>query len=126
MTFRIKLFWGLLAVILLTSGSLLYFDKKSNVYDTTTQNYKKGVNAEVDRAVGQAKLIYAQKRQQGLNLSSGPCLSNDLQPGWVADLVHNPRAPVDNLPQNQCSTYLSGRATHFVELDLDGNLVRVH
>jgi hypothetical protein len=58
------------------------------------------------------------------DLSAGPCLSNNLIPDWVADIAHNPRQAVDDLPANQCSAYREGQAHHFVELDLDGNLIR--
>ncbi len=79
---------------------------------------------EVDTAVNQAKHLYDQQKQLGQDFSSGPCLSNALLPDWVLDIVHNPRQPIDDLPQNQCSAYLQGRVTHFVELDTEGNLVR--
>ena len=52
------------------------------------------------------------------------CLSNFLISGWVLDIAHNPREAIDDLPQNQCSAYLSGQAKHFVELDLNGDLIR--
>ena len=55
-------------------------------------------------------------------MSSGPCLSNGTE--WVVDVVHNPRQAVDDLPANQCPSYLSGLSKHFIELDLSGNLVR--
>lgn len=79
---------------------------------------------EIDTAVNQAKHLYNQQKALGEDFSNGPCLSNALLPGWVLDIVHSPRQPVDNLPANQCSAYLEGRATHFVELDTEGNLVR--
>lgn len=89
------------------------------------EEYKPGVSAELDRAVNQAKAVYRQKKLLGYDFSSGPCLTNDLIPDWVADLAHLPRQSEDNLPQNQCPAYLEGRAKHFVELDLDGNLIRL-
>ena len=75
--------------------------------------------------VNQAKFLYQQRKQEGENFSSGPCLSNALLPGWVLDIVHNPREKIDDLPQNQCPAYLEGGAEHFVELDPEGNLIRV-
>lgn len=88
-------------------------------------SYQPGVSNEADAAVRRAQQVYRDKKLQGDDLRSGPCLSNDLMPGWVADLVHNPRSRTDDLPQNQCRAYLEGKASHFVELDLDGNVVRV-
>lgn len=81
--------------------------------------------SELEIAVNQAKYFYSQKKQRGEDFSSGPCLSNDLMPGWVVDIVHNPRQSIDDLPENQCPSFIEGRATHFVELDTLGNLVRV-
>lgn len=81
--------------------------------------------SEIDTAVNQAKHVYRQRKEMGEDFSNGPCLSDALMPGWVVDIAHSPRLPIDDLPQNQCPSYREGRAQHFVELDLDGNLIRV-
>jgi hypothetical protein len=44
---------------------------------------------------------------------------------WVADVAHDPRQPVDDDPANQCEEFRAGEAEHFVELDPDGNVIRV-
>ncbi|MDP3948208.1 MAG: hypothetical protein Q8P87_00690 [bacterium] len=80
--------------------------------------------SEIDTAVNQAAHLYRQEKERGRDLSSGPCLSDDLLPGWVVDIAHSPRLSVDDLPGNQCPAYREGRAKHFVELDQDGNLIR--
>ncbi len=80
--------------------------------------------SEIETAVNQAKYLYGQERGRGRDFSSGPCLSEALLPGWVVDIAHSPRLPIDDLPENQCSAFREGRAQHFVELDLDGNLIR--
>lgn len=80
--------------------------------------------ADRDLAIAQAKELWGNKFQMGEDLSAGPCLSNNLIPDWVADIVHNPRQAIDDLPANQCSAYLEGKAHHFVELDPEGNLIR--
>ena len=59
-------------------------------------------------------------------MSNGPCLSNELMPDWVADIAHDPRLPVDNLPENQCSAFRDGKAEHFVELDVNGEVIKVY
>jgi hypothetical protein len=87
--------------------------------------YKPGENAENDRAVNKAIEIYEEKKALGHDFSSGPCLTNDLIPQWVADIVHNPKEEADALEKNQCQALLEGRAKHFVELDIYGNIVRV-
>lgn len=86
--------------------------------------YKKGSSAVFDSAVSASLSLYKKRALEGMDMSSGPCLSNDLMPGWVTDIVHSPREQVDDLPQNQCQAYIEGRANHFVELDTSGNLVR--
>ncbi|MFA6588218.1 MAG: hypothetical protein WCT08_04055 [Patescibacteria group bacterium] len=80
--------------------------------------------AELSFAKARAKEFYNSFKMQGEDLSNGPCLSDSLTTGWVADLVHNPRQPVDDEFKNQCPSYVSGKVTHFVELDLDGSFVR--
>jgi len=86
---------------------------------------KKGVSkSELEAAVGKAKDLYSQQKQRQENFSSGPCLSNDLMPGWVVDIAHQPRQAIDDLVENQCPSFIEGRAKHFVELDTSGNLIR--
>jgi len=80
--------------------------------------------SEVETAINQAKHFYNQKKSLGDDISNGPCLSNALIPNWAADIVHSPRSPVDDLPENQCPAYREGKVSHFIELDLEGNLVR--
>lgn len=102
--------------IFLTALSTLYLNNA----------FVKGLSkSEIDTAVNQAKFLYSQKRSRGEDFSKGSCLSEALMPGWVVDMVHNPREPIDDLPENQCLSYREGRAKHFVELDINGNLVRV-
>lgn len=105
-----------LSVVILTAIATVFYN---NVI------LKPAPKSEIDGAVNQAKLLYRQKKDNKEDLTSGPCLSNALKPNWVADLAHNPRTSIDDLPQNQCPAYLEGRAEHFVELDLEGNLIRV-
>ena len=80
--------------------------------------------SEIDTAVNQAKHLYRQEKEKNRDFSNGPCLSNALMPSWVMDIVHNPRLPMDDFEGNQCSSYREGRSKHFVELDVDGNLIR--
>lgn len=80
--------------------------------------------SEIETAVNQAKHQFSLKKQSAEDLSSGPCLSDALMPNWVVDLVHSPRQPIDDLPENQCPSFRQGRSHHFVELDLNGNLIR--
>ena len=56
-------------------------------------------------------------------MSGGPCLGV-ITKDWVADVAHDPRQDVDDDPANQCEPYRSGEASHFVELDPQGNFIR--
>ena len=78
-------------------------------------------------AIAAAEAAYADAKASGMDLSSGPCIADPLPaPGddWVVDIAHDPRAPEDDKPANQCSAYRDGDAGHFVELDPDGGLTR--
>jgi len=44
---------------------------------------------------------------------------------YAVDLVHVPRAEEDNKPENQCADYRNGIVTHFIELDKNGEIVRI-
>jgi hypothetical protein len=79
-----------------------------------------------DKAVDEAQNAFAQVQAAGQDLSAGPCISESL-PGlsdWVADVAHDPRESIDDEPANQCQRYRSGQAHHFVELNIDGQLIR--
>ena len=45
--------------------------------------------------------------------------------GYAVDIVHVPRTEEDNLPENQCEDYREGRVSKFIELDKDGNVIRI-
>jgi len=107
-----------LLVILITASVVWQGNKKDG-------EYKPGVSMENDRAVNTALMVYESQKKRKVDISNGPCLSNDLLDDWVADLVHEPRIPEDDLIENQCSALLNGTSTHFVELDLEGTVVRV-
>lgn len=63
-------------------------------------------------------------RGEGIDLARGPCLGM-IGSGWVADVAHEPRQPVDDEPPNQCPELRTGQATHFVELTPEGKSIRV-
>lgn len=115
---RDVLFVVTLLVIFVTSLLVWQINRKDG-------EYKPGVSMINDRAVNTALMVYESQKKLKKDLSDGPCLSNDLLEDWVADLVHNPRIEEDDLAENQCAALLDGTATHFVELDLEGNVVRV-
>jgi hypothetical protein len=44
---------------------------------------------------------------------------------YAVDIVHVPRTAEDDLEKNQCEAFRRGQLTHFIELDKDGNIVRI-
>jgi hypothetical protein len=44
---------------------------------------------------------------------------------YAVDIVHVPRSSEDNLAENQCSDYGKGIVQHFIELDKNGEIVRI-
>jgi len=45
--------------------------------------------------------------------------------GYAVNIVHVPRNEEDNKPENQCEEYREGRVKHFIELNKDGEVVRI-
>ena len=82
---------------------------------------KTGASVAVKRCIQ----LCREAKAKGMDLSHGPCLSNNVAPGWVCDVAHWPRLPIDNEPQNQCSAFREGAATHFVEVDENCHIIRV-
>lgn len=117
MNSRSQLFWLILTVVLLTAWTVIKTNKPPV--------YKKGNSTVYDNAVMAAFALYKERVKEGVQMDTGLCLTNDLMPGWVVDIIHSPRNSSDDLSANQCQAYLEGRATHFVELDVHGNLIRV-
>jgi hypothetical protein len=79
--------------------------------------------AEKEHAIAAAQKAYASAKGREVDFADGPCLGVIME-GWVADVAHDPRRPVDDRPENQCEAYRSGEADHFVELDPAGNVIR--
>jgi len=126
MTFKSNLILLTLIVILTVSAIAVLTDRHNPLTGVPTESYKPGLSPELDQAVNQASEVFEEKKKLGVDFSDGPCLTNDLLPNWVVDLAHNPRLEIDDLPENQCQAFLEGRAKHFVELDLNGKVVRVY
>ena len=63
---------------------------------------------------------------QGRDLSNGPCLLNPMTDNtdWVCDVAHQPRQPVDDITDNQCSAFRNRMANHFIEVDPNCNFIK--
>jgi len=78
-------------------------------------------------AIRRANEIYFANNVKKVNFLS-QCLGTvHLKGGidYVVDIVHVPRIAEDDLVENQCSNFLSGSVKHFVELDKNGEFVRI-
>lgn len=73
-------------------------------------------------AILEAEVFYDRLKSNGVNLSS-QCLGS--LDNYAFDLVNVPRTEEDNLIKNQCEDYIKGKVDHFIELDINGNIVRV-
>lgn len=120
-----KLLILVLSVIAVVSLAIVYVHEANPFNAPLKGKYKIGLDDEIDNAVTKSQKIYKDRKALGTDFSSGPCLTNDLLPDWVVDIAHNPRQKLDDLPENQCQAFVEGRAKHFVELDLEGEVIRV-
>jgi len=109
------------ALVILTLGAILITASLTLAFNV---DFSKPPKYETDNAVNQAQLLYQQEKERGRDFSSGPCLSDALMSNWVVDIAHSPRLAIDDKTENQCPSYVGGRSQHFVELDLEGNLIR--
>lgn len=77
-----------------------------------------------------AKLACIQECQKaldaGIDLSNGPCLSDEIIEDWVCDVAHSHRQAVDNNQANQCEAFRKGEAHHFVEVDPECNFIKTY
>ncbi len=82
------------------------------------------MQSDRDLAIRLAQELFREKKAQGMDMSAGPCLAEEIIPDWCVDVAHSPRQDVDNLPQNRCRSYIERRVRHFIELDPEGNVIR--
>ncbi len=132
-----KKYWILVIVIVLVvAGIYLSFNKKEDLTGSTIEKTEKEKTAEAEegetnlileqqKAIVQARELYAQKRQEGMRFES-QCLGTvGDQIKYAVDIVHVPRNAEDDLIENQCSDFRTGKIRHFVELDRGGNIFRI-
>lgn len=81
------------------------------------------VTSSLDDAKTVCINLCEQQLAQGVNLSSGPCLSNNVSQDYVCDVAHNPRIAVDDAAANQCSEF--GKSVNrFIEVTPDCKFIR--
>lgn len=121
---RFKLFLTAFSVIVLVSAFTIAVNAPKIGDEVTAKTYRPGSRPEIDQAINQARVVFAEYKRLGWDFSKGPCLSNALLPGWVLDIAHSPREAIDDLVENQCLAFREGSARHFVEMDQEGRLIR--
>ncbi|HIP66901.1 MAG TPA: hypothetical protein EYH09_02140 [Candidatus Nanopusillus sp.] len=121
----------ILAIVLTLSIIFSYLGYSSIVGDSSQNEMKVAYQvAETCRQL----CLYAKDilSQQNRSLSS-ECLSEIPSlitywhySDWVCDVVHVPRSPEDNLPENQCKKFRKGLVKNFVEVDQNCTIVRIY
>lgn len=81
---------------------------------------------ETAAAIFAARALYAQVAAtlDATQMAQGPCISQQIIPGWCVDIAHDPRVRADNDPANQCQSFLTGQVKHFVEIAPNGDFIR--
>ena len=127
-----KLYWVLIVIIILIIVFSLIFrtgGEDSWIKDSRGVWIKHGVPSETpnyvteqQQIIDQTLSLYEQKKSEGMGFSS-QCLG--IVGNYAVDIVHVPRSEDDNKIENQCEAYRNGQVTHFIELDKDGNIIRI-
>lgn len=115
-----------IAGITLIAFSLYIWDRQAK--PLTAQSFPPDIDQD-DQAkiMATARQMFDDAKAAGQNFDNGPCLGT--VPGyanWVVDIAHNPRLPIDNDPANQCEAFRLGKAKHFIEFDLNGQVVKIY
>jgi len=110
-------------VMLLRSSEDSWVKNEQGVYVEHGNPAETPVDAAAQQtALNCAYMLYESEKQSGKQLSSqcvGTCGD------YAVDIVHDPRTEEDNLAENQCQEYRAGEVKHFIEMDKDGNIVRM-
>jgi hypothetical protein len=121
----------LMVLAVSVSGCILQGeDEDSNgteINDITEEAENSTAGITQDIASVDCKNICNDMLSQGADLSSGPCLSGITDwnvADWACDVVHSPRQASDDVPVNQCASFVNGVAHHFVEVSTNCTMIR--
>ncbi len=114
---------AILALAILRSPEDSWIKNSSGVYVQHGNPAEKPfyVN-EQEQAIACATRIYNDAVKAGIVFSS-QCLGSC--GNYAVDIVHVPRTTEDSLKQNQCEEYLNGNDKNFIEMDKNGDIVRI-
>jgi len=126
----VKIWWIIIiAIILVIAVAFLIGSEDSWIKDSRGVYVKHGNPGSIPIEVEeQQKLIesvlnlYEQKKTEGIQFNS-QCLGS--VGDYAVDIVNVPRSNVDNLIENQCEDYRNGALKYFIELDKNGEIVRI-
>ena len=101
---------------------------ESEINDITEETENTAVVFDSDTAIAECKNLCQEFLNEGVDLSMGPCLSDNdenwIATDWVCDVAHSPRQGIDEMSANQCLEFRVNRAHHFVEVDENCKLIR--
>jgi hypothetical protein len=121
----------LIVILIFASGCISQPPEEYNeseINDITEEAENNTIAFEKDIAITACGNLCKDFLSEGVDLSIGPCLSDNNADwnvdDWVCDVAHSPRQGIDDLSQNQCQSYSEGQAHHFVEVDENCDLIR--
>ena len=124
-----KKLWPLLILIFFVSGCANYTDEAADLAGDVAKKSVEEAFEKLNETLTDAEqaliLCKALCINSTLELDESPCLSNEVLEDWVCDVAHDPRQDIDDEPENQCEAYREGEANHFVELDLNCDLIKI-
>ena len=120
----------IIVVVLIVGLLFLRGSEDSWIKDSRGVYIKHGNPSQTpDYVVEQQKIVncsldlYGKAGDEGMNFSSqclGACGD------YAVDIVSVPRTADDDKPENQCADFREGKVKHFIELDKDGEIVRIN
>ncbi|MBM3233903.1 hypothetical protein FJZ19_02290 [Candidatus Pacearchaeota archaeon] len=128
-----KIIWIFILVVIIIAVLFIRFiiggDEDDWIKDSRGVWIKHGNPAETPAGVSEQQTaiscalnLYKEKKNSGMQFSS-QCLGNCGD--YAIDVVHVPRTDEDNIESNICSDFREARVNHFIELDKNGEIVRI-
>ena len=119
-----KSYWTIVIVVLILVVVLVLRGNENLgvVKNGVVGDVREEIASKQASAVLCALELYRQADAEGMNFSS-QCLG--ICGDFVVDVVHNPRDESDDQVENQCEDYRSGNIGRFIELDQEGNIVKI-
>lgn len=127
-----RLYWilgGAILILIITIIFLLFriSSEDSWILDSQGMWVKHGNPGTIpEEVLAQQQLLACARDLYGRNSYenlSSQCLGSCDR--YAVDIVHVPRAAEDNLEMNQCEAYVRGHLSHFIEMDKNGDIVRI-